>query len=560
MKTSLRIILILSTVIHWINMLNNYSVRTRLAMLALLPLVVFTLSSFFSINTMGQLVSGIDSLYNDRVVPLKQIKTVSDNYAVNIVDLLHKYRAGTITKPAFLSAIDEAKTIADNEWKAYLSTQLTNEEKRLVGDVEQKLLPVQSHISALVSKINSGEFESLSQQHFVAELYRYFDPLSSSYQSLIELQLKEANSFRAQANDNYQFIKVAMSVAAIVLIILLLIIAYLIYRSIHSPLMSLRDTITKISSNADLRVRAQVVGQDELADTAVNFNSMLSRIHTLVTDMAGATLTLSSAAEEMNSISIQVASTATEQEQQSTMIATAITQMSSAIEQVAQNARATSEKASNADTKAQQGQQAVADNIESINTLSTLVSANTQLINELNTQTNDINQVVMMIQGVAEQTNLLALNAAIEAARAGDSGRGFAVVADEVRQLAHNTQKATASINEMITKLQEMAQQAVEAMDNAQSSAQESVDHAQYSSQVLSEINYEVTEIADMNTQVSTATQEQETVANELSSNINEFSSSIASVSESSQQNAQASQELAQLAATLQGQVSEFKI
>lgn len=75
-------------------------------------------------------------------------------------------------------------------------------------------------------------------------------------------------------------------------------------------------------------------------------------------------------------------------------------------------------------------QQAVADNIESINTLSTLVNTNTQLITDLNTQTNDINQVVMMIQSVAEQTNLLALNAAIEAARAGDSGRGFAVVAD----------------------------------------------------------------------------------------------------------------------------------
>ncbi|URR00247.1 methyl-accepting chemotaxis protein [Pseudoalteromonas sp. SCSIO 43095] len=104
--------------------------------------------------------------------------------------------------------------------------------------------------------------------------------------------------------------------------------------------------------------------------------------------------------------------------------------MSSAIEQVAQNAQTTSDKATSADIKAGQGQQAVADNIESINTLSTLVNTNTQLITDLNTQTNDINQVVMMIQSVAEQTNLLALNAAIEAARAGDSGRGFAVVAD----------------------------------------------------------------------------------------------------------------------------------
>lgn len=541
-------------------MLNNYSVRTRLAVLALLPLLVFTIASVFSINTMGRLVSGIDSLYDDRIVPLKQIKTVSDNYAVNIVDLFHKYRAGTITKPLFISAINEAKDTADSEWQRFLSTELTNEEKRLVADVENKLLPVQTHISNLLSSVNNGEFLSLTQTQFVEDLYRYFDPLSTSYQALIDLQLKEASSFRRKADENYELIKLIMSTTVVVLVLLLLVVAYFIYRSIQNPLMSLRNTISQIASNADLRVRAQVQGKDEIADTAENFNSMLTRLHTLVKDMSGAILTLSSAAEEMNSISIQVASTATEQEQQSTMIATAITQMSSAIEQVAQNASATSEKATNADNKARQGQQAVTDNIESINMLSTLVNTNTQLINELNTQTNDINQVVMMIQGVAEQTNLLALNAAIEAARAGDSGRGFAVVADEVRQLAHNTQKATASINEMITKLQGMAQQAVSAMGNAESSAKESVDHAQYSSQVLSEINHEVTEIADMNTQVSTATQEQQMVANELSSNINEFSSSIASVSESSQQNAQASQELAQLAATLQGQVNEFKI
>ena len=541
-------------------MLNNYLVRSRLIVLAILPVIIFTITAIFSINTMGGLVKGIDDLYNNRVVPLKQIKAVSDNYAVNIVDLFHKYRAGLVTQAALLSAVEEAKNTADKQWRNYLSTELTSEEKALTAIVEQKLSPVQAHLKDLLSKVRNGSFNSLPQQQFVADLYSVFDPLSASYQALIDLQLDEANQFKNHADENFELISIIMKVLVSVLILLLLVIGYFIYRSIQNPLMALRDTISQIASNADLTIRANVLGKDEIADTARNFNHMLSRIHTLVTDVTGATLTLSSAAEEMNSISEQVATTATEQEQQSAMIATAITQMSSAIEQVAQNALATSDKATNADHKAQQGQQAVADNIESIQTLSKLVNANTQLITDLNTQTNDINQVVMMIQGVAEQTNLLALNAAIEAARAGDSGRGFAVVADEVRQLAHNTQKATASINDMISKLQGMAQQAVSAMGNAESSAQESVEHAQYSSQVLTEINQEVTEIAEMNTQVSTATQEQKMVANELSSNINEFSASIASVSESSQQNAQASQELAMLAATLQQQVNEFKI
>ena len=541
-------------------MLNNYLVRTRLIVLALFPVIIFTVTAIYLINTMGGLVKGIDDLYDNRIVPLKQIKAVSDNYAVNIVDLFHKYRAGTVSQTTLLTAVQEAKNTADKEWRSYLSTDLTDQEKNLTAVVEQRLVPVQQHLQVLLTKIRNGNFSLLSQEQFVADLYNVFDPLSASYQTLIELQLDEANNFKEQADKNFALVSLVMKLLVSILIILLLVIGYFIYRSIQNPLMALRDTISQIANNADLRIRANVLGEDEIADTARNFNHMLSRIHTLVTDVSGATLTLSSAAEEMNSISEQVATTATEQEQQSAMIATAITQMSSAIEQVAQNALATSDKATNADHKAQQGQQAVADNINSIQTLSKLVNANTQLITDLNTQTNEINQVVMMIQGVAEQTNLLALNAAIEAARAGDSGRGFAVVADEVRQLAHNTQKATANINEMIGKLQEMAQQAVSAMGSAESSALESVDHAQYSSQVLTEINQEVTEIADMNTQVSTATEQQKMVANELSSNINEFSASIASVSESSQQNAQASQELAMLAATLQQQVNEFKV
>ena len=181
---------------------------------------------------MGRLVAGIDSLYDDRVVPLKQIKHVSDDYAVNIVDLLHKYRAESITKSALLANINDARNTADNEWKAYLSTQLTAEEKHLVDNVESKLQPVLTHLKNLIVSINSGEFLLIPQKQFVYELYQLFDPLSASYQALIDLQLKEASDFKVKADENYQFIKLIMSVIIAILILLLLIVAYFIYSSI----------------------------------------------------------------------------------------------------------------------------------------------------------------------------------------------------------------------------------------------------------------------------------------------------------------------------------------
>ncbi|WP_416306742.1 methyl-accepting chemotaxis protein [Neptunicella sp. SCSIO 80796] len=540
-------------------MLNALTVKTRLAIMAILPAAIFILMSAIVISMLTSQNHGIQSLYSDRVVPLKQIKYVSDNYAVSIVDLLHKYRAGMLSQTEVLNRISQAQKNADKEWAAYLSTKLTAHEVQLVNKVKQYLGPVERLIKKYQQMISQGTLIDYSASEFNQEMYAAFDLLSESYNSLIELQQSEAQLFRDESRDNFDTTQTLLIAATIMVLILMLAVAYFIYQSVHRPLINLQQTIVEIEQSTNLTLRVDVVGKDEFANTATAFNLMLERIHKLVTEVSQATVTLASAAEEMHAISTQVASTATEQEHQNTMIATAITEMSAAIQEVANNALQTSQRASEADKQAELGQTKVKQNIQSISDLSVVVNESTDVIQQLHNQANEINQVVQLIQSVAEQTNLLALNAAIEAARAGDSGRGFAVVADEVRQLAHNTQKATESISDMIGKLQVSAKQSVDSMSRAQERANESVGHAEDSSNVLADIIQAMSEIADMNAQVSTATEEQTMVANEISENVNEFSISIGSVTESSQQNAQASSDLANLAEKLQQQVNIFK-
>ncbi|MDK2594995.1 methyl-accepting chemotaxis protein [Pseudoalteromonas obscura] len=540
-------------------MLNNFSVQSRLLSLSGLPAILFVVATIITLTTISHLVTNMDKMYSGRVLPLKEIKVVSDNYAVVIVDTFHKLRGGQLSSSQALRSIEEAKSIAIAEWEIYLSGKLTSQEQAIVQQIKQSEREVNLLIQEYQTLIAQDKFDTVPYNQFVKDLYETFDPLSEGYNELMVLQLDEASRLIKVSHEEADATRIGMIIASVVVVVAMLSVSWLIYGSIHRPLKGLRKTIKIIAQNADLTQRVQVSGEDELSEIGNDFNKMVNCLHNLVENLMEMICELTSTSNNLTTISSSMANTSQDQEQQTAMIATAVTQMSAAIQEVANNAQNTAHKAETSGELAEQGTRTITENIQSIERLAQLVADNTEQIQALNTQSNEINQVVLMIQGVAEQTNLLALNAAIEAARAGESGRGFAVVADEVRQLAHNTQKATESIKEMISKLQSMAQNAVGAMENAQSSATSSVEKANESAKYMAEINNAVNEIIDMNVQVSTATEEQTSVISEISTNINEFNNSIIEIAKNAQLNAEASNALGEYTSNLKEKVDSFK-
>jgi len=144
---------------------------------------------------------------------------------------------------------------------------------------------------------------------------------------------------------------------------------------------------------------------------------------------------------------------------------------------------------------AEEGSQVVKEVAEGMSRLDASVKNAAETIQKLGKSSDEIGEIISVIDDIADQTNLLALNAAIEAARAGEQGRGFAVVADEVRKLAERTQKATKEIVLMIKNIQDETGGAVGSMEGGTREVGDSVARTKKAGQSLGKITASIQKV-----------------------------------------------------------------
>ncbi|HEX5792870.1 MAG TPA: methyl-accepting chemotaxis protein, partial [Rheinheimera sp.] len=206
------------------------------------------------------------------------------------------------------------------------------------------------------------------------------------------------------------------------------------------------------------------------------------------------------------------------------------------------------------------GRTVASDSAEGITALAQQLSHSAEVVSQLQQESGQISSVLEVIRKISEQTNLLALNAAIEAARAGEAGRGFSVVADEVRTLSANTKQATESIHSMISKLQQQAADAVDAMQQAHSKAEGNVQLAQDTGKRFADLASAVASIASANRTISSATEQQQLVAADIASSIHLLNDDISQLSDGAARATTASERLNQLAIQLNDDWQVFAV
>ncbi|MHB8144170.1 MAG: methyl-accepting chemotaxis protein, partial [Vulcanimicrobiaceae bacterium] len=232
-----------------------------------------------------------------------------------------------------------------------------------------------------------------------------------------------------------------------------------------------------------------------------------------------------------------IAAAAEEQTRSLDETSLAVTNMASSIEQVNAQVGSLSSIAEQTSQTAEHGGVAIHTIVESMGTIRATIGELADDIGQLGTNSEEIGDIVKVIDRISEQTNLLALNAAIEAARAGEHGRGFAVVATEIRKLADGSVQATKEIASHIAATQGVVREVVAAMRRLTERVEESVASTTSASTALRNIVEAVLTSSQQIGEISS-------VARAMSGNSVHVIRSIEEIARSVQINLQATQQM----------------
>ena len=382
-----------------------------------------------------------------------------------------------------------------------MASKVNPETKNKVSaDLERLQGALTSFIGTMGGEIINAEKITIAPKEYFAQatevigqVFKFYDGLEPELNGLLQ---KRIDKFKAKRVMYLSFVG------------LILLLAFYLYAAFYTSVTKVVESLnvaTDGMAKGHLDVHAEVLGKDELAHVAENFNTMVESLRGIVSQVKDSADSLSGSSEQISATAQSLSQASSEQAASVEEVSASVEQMGASITQNTENAKVTDSMAGKAAKEATEGGQAV-DNT---------VAAMKQIAGKIG-----------IVDDIAYQTNLLALNAAIEAARAGEHGKGFAVVAAEVRKLAERSQVAAQEIGEL---------------------ASSSVSMAEKAGKLIDAIVPSISKTSDLVQEIASASAEQ-------SSGVAQINSAMGQLNQTTQQNASASEELAATAEEMSGQ------
>ncbi|KZY88346.1 chemotaxis protein, partial [Oleiphilus sp. HI0071] len=264
----------------------------------------------------------------------------------------------------------------------------------------------------------------------------------------------------------------------------------------QNAILRLLDELADLA-DGDLTTEATVT-EDFTGAIADSINFAIDQMRGLVKAIRDTAVQVASSASETQGTAMKLAESSENQAQEIAGASAAINEMAVSIDQVSSNAAESATVAERSVTIAKKGSDVVNNTINGMDTIREQIQETSKRIKRLGESSQEIGDIVSLINDIADQTNILSLNAAIQASMAGDAGRGFAVVADEVQRLAERSSAATKQIEALVKTTQTDTNEAVISMEQTTAEVVRGARLAQDAGVALEEIESVSMNLADL--------------------------------------------------------------
>lgn len=502
----------------------SLTIKARLILLIAFLIALIAFVGGLGIRGMNAMNTAIDSIYEDRLVPVKELNQIDELMSnsvieLNQISLTHKVTMGEPTSRAnrqpHLDTVAANMETIEQLWSSYMATALTPCEAELAERyTSQRRTFFQQGMAPAITYYEAGSIDRATR-HMVEVARPAFISANQTLHHLIELQNEVAHTEYDAADSTFAFMLYLTSVMIILALLIGSLGGWMLIRAITRPLARMIGYFKAIAAG-NLNNHIEIERRDEIGLALESLSETQVQQRELVARIQHSAQAIHTASGEISSGNHDLSQRTEEQAASLQETATSMEQVAATVKQNADNTRQANELVRSARQLADNGGEKTAQAMGKMH--------------ELEESAAKIGSIISVIDSIAFQTNILALNASVEAARAGEQGRGFAVVASEVRNLAQRCATAAKEIQTLVTLDGALVKDGSTLVQQAGEAMEQVVGSVRQVSELMADINAASEEQSQAVEQVSVAVSQMDQVTQQNASLVEQSAAAAAAL------------------------------
>lgn len=539
---------------------DDLSLRSKLLLNFMLSSGILILALGVCLFQFSQIRANIHQLTSDNIPSLRAAAEISQlrlRYRVRSLEFMLAKPDQRAKMQQSLEGLDRDLQAAFERYAALISPQ-ASEERQTYDLAVQAARDYRDAVHQAIRLIEADRFED-AEQISKTQWVKIANHLRDQTDKLGSLSDDQAQAASGDAEARIQQASLGSLIALIGGVLLAVGFALWIANRIAQRLNGAVSIAQRIAAG-DLLTTTTASTRDEVGQLITAMNSMRLALFQAITNIRHNAETLAQESRQLNQVASTMRASTDLQSEAATSIAANIEELTVSINHIADITQESAALAGKSDEQATLGRQTTDALQSQVEQIAGTIDNTAQQISRLETESEQIAQIVTVIRDIAEQTNLLALNAAIEAARAGESGRGFAVVADEVRKLSERTANSTQEITAVVSSIRQVVQGVVHDIQSGVALSHQGLEKAQQSGAAIADMHEMAIKLSALVKDIDWALREQSTAATDVAQRVEKISTMAQETNDASQTSAQAADELSQIAEQMRSAVANFKV